>query len=318
MGIHKWLSIAITVAAFLCYVAYEISISNDGGGSIGHRELAYKDNIVSSSIKSGTRANKYFIVNAPIRFATDIPAWTKHIEEAIADGSGDSNIGYTECASVIEIKGVYLCISDKLSTMGKALIRAELFIEAPFGLTPGNVVSIRSQEYLKALTQFAGLDLNGSDLLAFWSAAKAACSENSDYCGSDAERVFFTDFVLPISTMGKPFVVIAYAIASPIDWRATVTHEILHAQYFLEKGFRTTVDDFWENHVSDKDKQLIRAALGKDFNINDGSLVRNEFQAFILMPDSDKTRLKLFVPTYRQSLEAALTSNDVPPLRVAN
>ena len=93
-------------------------------------------------------------------------------------------------------------------------------------------------------------------------------------------------------------------------------HEILHAQYFLQKGFSAVADKFWDEKVTADDKDSARQILAPYYDVEDPILLRNEFQAYILMAGGTSSVLRGMVSTYREPFVAALAAEDLAPLEI--
>src|SRR5690606_35840263 len=108
------------------------------------------------------------------------------------------------------------------------------------------------------------------------------------------ERDLFENFILPTAKKYENFVLITYATVSSMLWNAVVTHEIMHAQYFLDQEFREIADQFWTEKVSDADKTQVRNTLSQHYDASNEFLMINEFQAYILMADAEFNLLGAF------------------------
>ncbi|BCR21955.1 hypothetical protein [Borrelia sp. HM] len=67
-----------------------------------------------------------------------------------------------------------------------------------------------------------------------------------------------------------------------IDQITIFMHEILHMYYFIDNDFNKAIYNFWNNNVSQEDKQVwIQFLDSKDYDTNYQYLVINEFYAYI-------------------------------------
>lgn len=75
-------------------------------------------------------------------------------------------------------------------------------------------------------------------------------------------------------------------IPADLDPRTRVrllTHELRHALYFSSEAYRATCDSFWRDELDEVDRTLFRLTLALyHYDPEDGYLVRNEFQSFLL------------------------------------
>ena len=76
-----------------------------------------------------------------------------------------------------------------------------------------------------------------------------------------------------------------------IDQITILMHEILHMYYFIDNDFNKSIYNFWDNNVSQEDKQVwIQFLDSKDYDTNYQYLVINEFYAYISqIPKEDIT-----------------------------
>jgi hypothetical protein len=132
-------------------------------------------------------------------------------------------------------------------------------------------------------------------------------------CPTPEEEEVFKEVILPMSQKQEPFVVISYSVNG--DWSYVLSHELPHAQYFLDIKYRQAVDKFWSESVTEEDREKVKKVLGEAYNQNDDLLMRNEFQAFLLESRAAEDRLKDFVPLYRDKLIKRLEEVGSAPLR---
>lgn len=249
------------------------------------------------------------VVRDPIDAESDILAWS--IRVAQADGGPGA---YMECGELAQLPGAWACMSRGRVGMNRAFLRASIFAEGLIGVEQGTVVSTLSSDYAELETRAAGHDLRSEDLLAFWSAAGAACRADMLSCGTREERALFERFIVPLASEHPTFVVIAVSADVHPDYYAS--HEVLHAQYFLQPAYAETVDAYWASDVGEADRSAIVTALGNTYASAPELVLRNEFQAYLLMTDAEVDKLSAFVPTHGPALTERLTARGVPPLRV--
>ena len=254
-----------------------------------------------------------------INVSNEVSDWNRRLEiNAKNSGIDVEEEGYTECASLNEIKGAYLCASLYVRHTNEALVRASLFVEGVLDNPKGNIAKFSSLSYQKGVRLVGGHDLTSDDLKDFWQKLAVACRTGGpDVCPSKRETEFFEDFINPKLAKNEKFVIISYGLRSHMEWPEVVTHEIMHAQYFLQVGFRNTVDNFWTNKVSDGDKELMANALSQYYDVKNPLLLKNEFQAYILMSGAESSFLGQFVKKFRAPLMADMKANGVNPVQVS-
>lgn len=244
-----------------------------------------------------------------------MPQWNNQLVEKVLTQSDLKKTGLIECAEVNELPGAYFCAATKKSMMNKALSRASIFSEGTTGVNKGNVIGTDSKSYLDIVAQASGHDIPSSELIGFWAKLEQTCQAGGA-CPIPEEKEFFDKIVSPISQIQHQFVIISYSLDS--DWYQTVTHELMHAQYFLNPVFQKTVDTFWDHEVTPDDRKKIKQVLSQGYNQNDEFVMKNEFQAYLLDSKGPFGWLKDFSVKYRLKLVQKLTEAGTPPLEVRN
>jgi hypothetical protein len=249
----------------------------------------------------------------------ELPAWntalTKISEELLNKGEYPTT-GLTRCAETQELPGAFLCASMKKTEMNQSLARASTYVEGLYGEKKGTVVTHGNFSFLTALYRAGGHDLRSEDLKKFYQEVEVLCFTDKTFCLSEQEREFFKEVVSPLFRQKKDFVILAYAIQSEVTYQQVVTHEIMHAQYFLQPAYREICDKFWEESVSEEDKATIKSLLSKTYNVEDPLLLRNEFQAYLLMGGGEHLLLGKMVPKYRDNLIEKLNKIGLAPIQI--
>ncbi|MBY0370385.1 hypothetical protein K2X33_06845 [bacterium] len=256
---------------------------------------------------------------AEIPVSTGVPAWNQKITQAAKDleAQGTSTKdGYAQCAETQEIEGAYLCGYTDVKNMNLAFTRISLFTEGNFGHKKGTLPLQNSPLVAQGIQYIGGHDLRKKHLVEFFELAEKECPTNANACLNKQEKELYDDLIEPLEKGGKDFVVVTYAIRSFMSWRDVVTHEIMHAQYFLQSKFQQVADDFWLNDVREEDKKYAKQELSQYYDIQDDYLVRNEFQAYMLMAGASRSVLARLVPLYRDRLLDELHKVNVEPVQV--
>ncbi len=275
------------------------------------------------SLLPAVQASALIEVGSAIRATDGIPAWIQSYRTTV-DKMKTSNSypadGYTECRETEEVKSAYLCISNTQKGMNSSLGRASFFIEGLGGAnSKGKVVSQDNGTYQMYKNMIGGHDLKGQDLLRFNDTVTKECAtskQDANICHNAYEKDLFENFILPFASQDPKFVVITFASQSSMQWEDVVTHEILHAQYFNDDQFRAIADEFWEKEVSAEDKKQIISELSQHYDPTDALLMRNEFQAYMLMAGAEYSQLSMFVPKYRDALMKKLVAKGIQPIQV--
>lgn len=244
----------------------------------------------------------------------ELAAWMQTFENG---PKSNSATGDTECREVEELKNAFLCLSYDQETMNSALTRASLSIEGIGGVEKGTVISLENNGYQYYKRRIGGHDLKGTDLAEFYSAIEKECTVDSQKCANEYEKEWYEQFILPtLDKSDGEIVIVTFAIQSSMSADAVVTHEILHAQYFLDEAFRNVIEDFWANELTGDQRDQVRATLGRHYNPADELLMRNEFQAYILMAGAEYKMLGRMVDMFRSPLMDALSRQGKSPLQV--
>jgi len=247
------------------------------------------------------------VSGAPLKVGSELLAWSNWI------GERDH---VTECRWVAEIANVLLCASTDLETMNPPLLRPAIFIEN----RPRAIVSHNDPLYADLLTKIGGFDLlkrhpagTHPDLMGYYAAIDRACAADKTVCEDAAERAMRE--LLERAWAGRDnFVVITFAARGSISDDEVVSHEMLHAQYFTDPGFRETIATYW-NNLPKKTRDGIRRELGVVYSASDEELMQNELQAYALMSGAETSRFSSLV-VHREPLQKALADRGIIPIAV--
>lgn len=214
----------------------------------------------------------------------------------------------TGCAEIVEVPGAYLCFPADRSQMNQMFTRIGIYWATVNGFAPGSLID-RENSYLKNMYKIIdGHNLPGGVIEKFFSTV----SQNSlpPQFLNPFETEFRDDFVRStrISSLGGSYYVIAVSAQASQDYRATVSHEVHHARFYLQPALRLAIEDFWNYQVAPNDKMSIRQILGAIYNIQDEQVVIDEFQAYILESGANTQVLAEYAKTYRLKLISFLES----------
>ena len=202
-----------------------------------------------------------------------------------------------DCAEIEEIRGAVLCLFADIAIGNLAFFRAASWIEGTRSAASGHFVAdyFAYADAHKAYVD--GFDLQGHDLAAYYHAATSACPRDKTACLNAYETEVFEKFLIPLAEQRGDYVLLGTSYGRS----GVVSHEILHAQYFLFPKFRAVVDCYFEDVLSEASRKEIRADLAKDYDVENGYLLRNEFQAYLLQ-SGDTPHLPHLRQTDRPSL----------------
>jgi hypothetical protein len=216
--------------------------------------------------------------------------------------------GYTECLRVEQVEGALYCMSDSRRVMNRIFNRASKFIEGLYGNPAGTVIPSDST----LPTRVVGHDLQGDDLVRFFAAVKELCDDGEEeYCLTVAEEELYETVLLPAWEQGDDFVVLASASCRA----STTTHEMLHAQFFLDPVFAATVMGYYRA-MEPEERARVRDLLESTYDVTNERLMANEFQAYVLMTDADEAKLYELVDEHREPLTDALARNGRVPFQL--
>lgn len=182
------------------------------------------------------------------------------------------------CAEIEEIKGTVLCLFDDIAVGNLAFYRAATWIEGTRSAASGHFLP-NYAAYTDAHKAYVdGIDLQAHDLEAYYRAANTACLHDKTACLNAHERAMFDQFLMPLAKQRGDYVLLGTSYGRS----GVISHEILHAQYFLFPKFRAVVDCYFDDILSDASRSDIRADLAGEYDVKNAYLVRNEFQAYLL------------------------------------
>lgn len=128
----------------------------------------------------------------------------------------------------------------------------------------------------------SGFDFSGNDLIEFAAIVQRRCANDKSYCWTPEEADFFNGAVRGLAAQQAPFAVITYNLDDS-NWFETARHEVAHGQYFMSPCYRETVDQLWSQVMTAADRMAVISNLRPVFSNEYPLLIRNEFQAFLLV-----------------------------------
>ena len=311
--------------------------------------------VVAAVSRFNARAEVAFAPLATVNVTNGIFDWRlgfrKMAAKRVREGKyEDYATGPTECRETEELAGVVLCMSYRQLDMNRMFSRITVYSEG--GTVPSRTVipnftgtaqkpkdgqaQLYENELRIGYMLTVGHDIPSVAMSEFFTKALDRCNAGErNYCLNTEEREFYDAVYLPLKTSGKPFVLIAFSVQSTWDYAAVVSHEILHAQYFLSETYRNVVDRFWNSTVSEEDRRVLVRTLDVDggYNPHDAYVMRNEFQAYLLQVGKEDKTIdnctlvtkhtptsfyvsQAFSDRYRKPLIDRLTAAGVPPIQV--
>ncbi|RZA05977.1 MAG: hypothetical protein EOP11_11485 [Proteobacteria bacterium] len=226
---------------------------------------------------------------------------------------------YAECREVSSLKGAQVCLFNGRGPMNDALLRASVSVEGLGKYNKGDIPKHDDSALIRIAPMAGGHDLPGEELAAFYERTALACEtakQAANVCFSAEEKEFYEKIVLPRTERREPLVVIGFEMKAGISHQSSVGHELLHAQYFLSQDFREVVDQFWIAELTDEDRARVRQRLSGLYDVKIELLMRNEFQAYVLMPDAGMYQLGNEVPRFAVKLKKALADRGLAPIEI--
>jgi hypothetical protein len=259
------------------------------------------------------------ISTAPVNVQRGVLAWSDWIARHGATHAQTYPLGMTECRWVEGLPDVLLCGSYDTAAMNPLLLRASLFVEGLQQFPPGTVARGTEPAYRWALRRVGGFDLmkrhfdpTRRDLVGFFTALDAACTRERALCATPSEQAMRE--LLERAWSGRAqFVVVTFAYHGPILDSFVVSHELLHAQYFTSAPFREVVDAYW-TQLPAAERDAVTAELGQRYDKSDDLLIRNEFQAYVLMAGAENASLAEVAARHREPLRTLLRERGVTPI----
>jgi hypothetical protein len=222
---------------------------------------------------------------------------------------------YIECVEIAQLPGAYLCCTFYQRDMNDIFTRMGLYMGAGKGHAAGSLVAQNDAILINYKKLVAGHNLPGATIRRFFEAAKIAAS------GAELNRFeqswgdVFLNHPL-VSVRRDDFYVIAFSIQNTKTQESVISHEILHAHYYLDEEYREAVRRFWESSMNDEQRQRATQIVGLAYNTNDEDLVIDEFQAYLLQSRAQNDRMKSLVPALRDPLLNELHSKGIVILTV--
>lgn len=157
----------------------------------------------------------------------------------------------TYCSEIAEVSRTILCISRSKERTNEMFTRMGIFWGSGRAYPAGDLIANDDFELLSLEKMLVAHNLPGQVISDFVDSASKASSELLKLNTAEAE--FKTSIMdLPsISSMNGQYYVIAFPADSPVDYRTIVTHEIHHAQFYLDPVLGKTVTEFWNSAISD-------------------------------------------------------------------
>lgn len=256
---------------------------------------------------------KVVFVKDKVKVSTGIKSWALDIklkaQKELLSYKSDKD-GYTECRRTEEASNVILCGSYLQRDMNALLMRATIYFEGGIANhKAGDLVANTSKELQSHADIIGGHDITSKSLLEFYAKIKQKCAKNKAFCLTQNETDFYKHIIQPLQKTDKSFIIISYSVQSAMLPQQIVSHEFLHAMYFLDPQYQARIKKFWISGMSKLERDKIKKALkGLGYNDHNEPLIQNEFQAYMLMDGAEDSRLATLVPKFEPRMFRFLTS----------
>ncbi|MCB0308417.1 MAG: hypothetical protein KDD48_03515 [Bdellovibrionales bacterium] len=170
--------------------------------------------------------------------------------------------------------------------------RASIFSEGSKYCSFGNVVPKDDDIFLEYIDGIWGHDIPGTVILDYFNQADywGNNGDQRDECGLNPhENAFYNNVLQKIDSqiVEQGFAVIT-AFSDLRDNYGTneylldvVSHETLHAQYFLNEKIRNAVKKYWVEVLTAQEHQSVKDAMRDFYDVTNEYLVLNEFLAYM-------------------------------------
>lgn len=209
------------------------------------------------------------------------------------------------CAEIVDLPGAFFCISSSRVLMNETFTRMGIFWGTVKGFAPGTILRADNHYLKKMIPLIDGHNLPGSIIEGFLSTIRMNSSSETKL--SLQELDFEKNFVRlrQVADLRGQYYVIVISGDTP-EVATTVSHEMNHAKFYLDRNFREAVQQFWNNRISEKDKIDIEEKLAQIYNTQDLQVVIDEFQAYLLEDEGENGVLGTFAKRYRSELLGVL------------
>ncbi|MCB0326028.1 MAG: hypothetical protein KDD52_00265 [Bdellovibrionales bacterium] len=269
-----------------------------------------------------------FSIQKPERIRHQVwhSAWIKgiHRKFILQNKTQDPPTGPTICAPVKELDHAYLCISARQEDQNRLFSRMSIFSEGTKALAPGTWVELSNPWYQYYSYMVGGHDLRQSVLQDFFSHSQA-----SKRPLSPREDAFYREVFLPlekkyfdpspqaenIKDFGsmQAYSIITASVQSHLDFEVVVTHEFLHAQFYLDSQLQKLLLEYWKRKLTEKERADITLALSKaGYHKEDLYVVIKEFYAYLFQKDAQHSRMKPWVNTHQKKIRRRLKKAGIP------
>lgn len=265
------------------------------------------------------------LLDEPLQAQGGTRAWVTDVKRNFFKALKSNRIKdetYMEVREVKEVPGAYLAVSMERLHMNRVFTRPTIISEGCDVFETGTLVAKNDPNLKKCELMPAGHDFTGESLVQFYKLVKEKSAKNPEYSLSKDEQEFYDQVIKPLLAKNVDLNKTVFVTSSVSNSRRpveVVSHELLHAQYFLQERYRKIVDDFWNEKLDEQTRQTIRDRLKIAYDTKNEFVMRNEFQAYFLQVDAGADEVISFkdlVPALRPALLEILLKENLLPLQV--
>jgi len=219
----------------------------------------------------------------------------------------------------IVMKPIYGCVFSDQVAMNASLLRAGLYVHTKMGMA--NDASLFNSNLMRAV---AGHDFNGEELSNYNKQAVISNDTLPEHKRfKDIEQEFDRLVIKPIIQQNKDNFIF-FAIINTKKYKENLSHELLHAQYYLVPQIKPILLQVWKQ-VSPNDQQIIIKSLHDGgYDMEQQELLLREFYSYFLQYNAKNylSSIKVLAPmselanVYAPKIQAALALANIQVLAV--
>lgn len=218
---------------------------------------------------------------------------------------------FIKCSPIKNVKLTYFCIFFHNNTMTDALARLSTYYEGDGHHRAGTFVNLESDSaHYLGKNLIAGHNMNSTSMRNFFELASAKNEFLNHRERRFKENVFKQ---LEEHSNGQYYEFITASIQG--DHRRTLSHEADHALFGSYPEYRDAVYKFWDEVVTEKDKKGMIEILTDVMHYpkDDVKVLRDEFQAFMLMEGAESLAFYEYIGKYQEKLYKTLLKTGIKP-----
>jgi hypothetical protein len=217
------------------------------------------------------------------------------------------------------LKPIFGCVFSDQVAMNSSLLRAGLFVHTQMGMTTDE--QLFSSNLMQAV---GGHDFDGEELYKYHQQAvvpKESANEHKDF--KDIEADFNQKVISPIIQQHKKNFIF-FAIINTKKYKENLSHELLHAQYYIVPQIKPILKQEWDKVTPSDQKTIVDALRNGGYDMEQQDLLLREFYSYFLQYNAKQylAGIKVLAPmagladVYGTKILAALTAANIKVLSV--